>query len=121
METQWRGHTIKVVGDWTSRWLFLAPQYELWLDDQQLDVSGGPNLHPSLTAVYVDEEAETELVIEAELFSIAGVRPSCDIYIGEDKIASGRVHVQNLMVPVLVLIILASSLVVYFIGPKVLW
>ncbi len=119
METQWNGHTIKIVGDWTSRWLFLAPQYELWLDDQQLDVSGGPNLHPSLTATYVDEEAEVEHTIEAEIFSIAGVRPSCDIFIGDDKIASGRIHVQNLLAPVLMIIIAASLVIVYFIGPKV--
>ena len=45
MEADWKDHKIKVTGNWTGRWLYLAPDYELWVDDQKVDRAGGPRPH----------------------------------------------------------------------------
>lgn len=119
MEFQWKDHTLKVTGNWTARWLFLAPEYELWLDDEVLDRQGGPRLHPLLKAIYEDEDG-TLHHIEAELVSIIGFRPQCDIAIEGDVVATDRVTVQNFINPFLVLAILISVGAMIYVGPEVI-
>lgn len=119
MEAEWNGHTLKVTGNWTARWLFLAPVYELWLDDQRLARSGGPRLHPDLVAVVVDEDGK-EHHVEADVLSVIGFKPSCDLIVEGEVIHSGRVVVENFINPFLVIIILASTIVMIVVGPEVL-
>ncbi|RAL20947.1 hypothetical protein DL240_14840 [Lujinxingia litoralis] len=119
MEVQWRDHTLKVTGDWTLRWLYLAPQYELWLDDQKLDSRGGPRLKPLLEAIYEDEEGELHH-IEAELVSVIGYRPYCEIKVEGEVIAADKVRVENFINPFLMLVIMASTVVMLYLGPEVI-
>lgn len=118
MEVQWNDHTLKVTGDWTIRWLFLAPDYELWLDDQLLDRQGGPRLRSHLEAIYEDEDGERHH-IEAHLLSIVGYKPRCELSVEGDLVASEHVRVQNFINPFLVLAILFSVAVMIYVGPDV--
>lgn len=119
MEVQWNDHTLKVTGNWTARWLFLAPEYELWLDDQLLDTSGGPKLHPLLEAIYEDAQGERHH-IAAELVSIVGFKPRCDISVEQDLLATDRVRVDNFLNPFLILAIIVSTAVMLYVGPDVI-
>ncbi|MFU8803096.1 MAG: hypothetical protein ACNA8W_04725 [Bradymonadaceae bacterium] len=119
MEIQWKDHTLKVTGNWTGRWLYLAPDYELWLDDQRLDRSGGPRLRPKLEAIYEDTGGELHH-IEADLISIAGIRPLCEISVEGEVIASSRVRVENILNPFLIIVIILSTVVMLYVGPDVL-
>ncbi len=118
MKAEWKGHTIAVTGNWTFRWLYLAPDYELWIDDQRLDRSGGPRLSPKLEAM-VEEDGEIHH-IEADILSIAGWRPQCDLKVGGELLVSERIQVENFINPFLVIIILASTAVMLYVGPTVL-
>lgn len=118
MEAKWKDHTLKVTGNWTGRWIFLAPDYELWLDDQLLDKSGGPRLHPRLEAIFEDENGDLHH-IEAELLSVIGYRPHCEIFVEGEVIAADKVRVENFLNPFLMLFILLATAVMFFVGPEV--
>ena len=118
-ETQWKGHTLRVVGTWSARWLYLAPDYELWLDDQKVDRSGGPVPRPHLEGIFEDDDGQMHH-IEATLLSIIGYNPSCDIRVEGDTLARGRVRVDNFLNPFLVIFILAATTVMLYVGPDVL-
>jgi len=115
METTWRGHTLSVTGDWTGRWLYMAPQYELKLDGDVLATGGGPKVNHTLEAKF--EEDGTTYVIAADILSVAGVRPACELFIDDDPVASGRVKVANLLNPLLVFFIIAATLTMLYVGP----
>lgn len=119
MQVQWKDHTLKVTGNWTGRWLYLAPDYELWIDDQQLDKSGGPRLRPRLEAIYEDEDGELHH-IQADLVSVIGFRPSCQITVEGEELALDNVRVENFLNPFLMLFILASTAVMLMVGPEVI-
>lgn len=119
MEYQWNGHTFKVRGDWVGRYLYLAPRYELWCDDQQIAASGGARLRPTLEAIVEDEEGKSHHV-KAELLSIFGFRPSCTLTIGEEVVQTEKVRVENLLNPFLMLFILGATLLMLYLGPEVL-
>lgn len=119
MQVQWKDHTLKVTGNWTGRWLFLAPDYELWLDEQLLDKTGGPRLRPRLEAIYEDEEGELHH-IQADLVSVIGFRPSCQITVEGEEVALDHVRVENFLNPFLMLFILISTAIMFMIGPDVL-
>ncbi len=119
MEFEWKDHTLKVTGDWTLRWLFLAPDYELWLDDERLDCQGGPRLRSCLEAIYEDDDGQLHH-IEAELLSIVGFRPSCELSIEGELVATEQVRVRNFINPFLVLAILCSVAVMLYVGPDVI-
>ena len=119
METSWNDHQIKITGNWTGRWLFLAPDYELWIDDTKLDRRGGPRLNPKLEGIVEDEDG-TLHHIAAEIVSIIGVRPSVMLTVEGEEIAQGKVKVQNLLNPFLVLFILVAVLAMLYVGPDVL-
>lgn len=118
MEVQWKEHTLRVTGDWTARWLFMAPDYELWLDEQRLDRSGGPRLNHRLEAIFEDEQGEHHH-IEANLVSIAGFKPRCNIQVAGQSLAQGHVPVQNILNPFLIIVILLSTVVMLYVGPDV--
>lgn len=143
METTWQGHSIKVTGNWIARYLFLAPQYELWLDDKRLDVSGGPRMRPRLEAIIEtdgvapseeedmdeneaekddekDDETTTRHHIEAHVLSIAGFRPLCELSIDGQLVHSERVKVQNILNPFLLLFIMIATSWMLYVGPDVL-
>ncbi len=138
METTWQGHSIKVTGNWIARYLFLAPQYELWLDDTRLDVGGGPRMRPRLEAIIeledadehtedTDEDDESEASqeitrhhIEAHVLSIAGLRPMCELSIDGQLVHAERVKVENILNPFLLLFILIATSWMLYIGPDVL-
>ncbi|MBA2662822.1 MAG: hypothetical protein H0U74_11035 [Bradymonadaceae bacterium] len=119
MEVKWNDHTLKVTGSWAGRWLYLAPDYELWLDDQRLDRSGGPRVRPRLEAVYEDASGELHH-IEADLVSIVGIRPLCEISVEGNLLAAENVRVQNLLNPLLIMVIAFSTVVMLYVGPEVL-
>ena len=119
MEVEWQEYTLKVTGDWTGRWLFLAPEYELWLDDQRLDHRGGPRTRPLLEALFEDDDGEIHH-IEAELVSVVGYNPRCEISVEGKVISSDRVRVKNFLNPFLMLSILISTAVMLYLGPDVL-
>lgn len=119
MEYDWHGHTIKITGNWVGKYLYLVPQYELWLDDERLDQIGGPRLRPKLEAIIEDEEGQTHH-INVELLSIAGIRPLCTLSIGEEVVMEEKLRVENVLNPFLVLFILASTMVMLYVGPDVL-
>jgi|SRR5690554_3053945 len=119
MEVQWRDHTLKVTGDWTMRWLYLAPQYELWLDDQKLDSRGGPRLRPLLEAIYEDEAGELHH-IEAELVSVIGFRPFCEIKVEGEVVSADKVRVENFINPFLMLVIMGSTVLMLYMGPDMI-
>jgi hypothetical protein len=119
MEAKWREHTLSVRGDWTAKWLFLAPQYELWIDDKQLATSGGPRMSHRMEAIYEDEAGERHLV-SATLTSIIGFRPMCELSVGEQLLKADRVRVDNFINPILILFIIAAVSVMFWVGPQVL-
>lgn len=119
MQADWQGHTIQVKGNWTARWLWLAPDYELLIDDQRVDRTGGPRLHPKLEAVVEDEDGELHH-IEANILSVIGWRPSCDLTVEGELLKSDRILVENFINPFLILIIFASTAVMLWVGPEVL-
>ncbi|QED27288.1 hypothetical protein FRD01_08535 [Microvenator marinus] len=118
MQADWNGHAIKITGNWTFRWLFLAPEYELWIDDQRIDRTGGPRLSPKLEAM-VEDEGEI-FHIEADILSIAGWRPKCDLSVGGELLKSDKIEVENFLNPFLVIFILAATSVMLYVGPTVL-
>ena len=125
METSWRGHTLRVTGNWGAKYLFLAPYYELWLDDQRLDVGGGPKMRPRLEAIVEDDPEEeggepVRYHIEAHIFSVAGIRPSCELCVDGSPILSDRVRVENLLNPFLLLFILVTTSWMLYVGPDIL-
>ena len=132
MESSWNDHAIRVTGNWTARYLFLAPQYELWLDDQRIDLKGGPRLHTTLEAIVELEqdeakggeregdEAVTRHHVEAKVLSIAGIRPLCELFVDGKLIHSERVKVENVLNPFLLLFILAATSWMIYVGPDVL-
>lgn len=119
MQAEWQGHTISVKGNWTARWLWLAPDYEMLIDDQRVDRTGGPRLHPKLEAVVEDEEGELHH-IEADILSVIGWRPSCELTVEGEVLESGNIRVENFLNPFLILVIFASTAVMMWIGPDVL-
>ncbi len=119
MKVEWNEHTLQVTGDWTARWLFLAPEYELWLDDECLDRLGGPRTRPLLEGLYEGDDGEIHH-IEAELISIVGYNPRCEIAVEGEVISTGRVRVQNFLNPFLALSILISTAIMLYLGPDVL-
>jgi hypothetical protein len=119
MEAQWKDHTLRVTGNWTARWLFLAPVYQLWLDEVLLDEKGGPRMSPLLEAIYEDEEGELHH-IQAELLSIVGFRPNCEITIEGNLLIRDKVRVENFLNPFLMLFILLSTAAMLYVGPDVL-
>ncbi len=119
MEAEWQDHKITVKGNWTGRWLWLAPDYELWIDDQRVDKTGGPRLHPKLEAVVEDEEGDLHH-IEADILSVIGWRPSCELTVEGEVLQSGHVAVENFLNPFLILIIIVSTIVMLYVGPDVL-
>lgn len=119
MQAEWRDHTISVKGNWTARWLWLAPDYELWVDDERVDRIGGPRLHPKLEAVVEDEEGDIHH-IEADILSVIGWRPSCELTIEGEPLESGKISVSNFLNPFLIIFIIASTIVMLYIGPDVL-
>ncbi len=119
MQTEWNGYTIEVRGDWTYRWLYLAPEYELFIDDRQVDRTGGPILHPELEGLFEDTDGDVHH-IEVEILSIVGYRPDCDITVDGEALTSGSVHVRNVLNPLLSMFILFSTVIMLYLGPSVL-
>lgn len=118
---QWRGHTLKVTGNWVGRYLFLAPQYELWIDDERLDTNGGPRLRPTLEAIIEeepDEQGQQAQVhhLRAEILSIAGMRPMCELTLDGELLSSDRVRVANVLNPFLILFIMSATAWMLYIG-----
>ncbi len=130
MECSWKNHSIRITGNWVARYLFLAPQYELWLDDQRIDAQGGPRLHPKLEAIVELEDDTSEddpsseeiprYHIEANILSIAGLRPLCELTIDGEPVSSERIKVENTLNPFLVIFILITTSWMLYIGPDVL-
>lgn len=119
MEADWRGHKLSVRGDWPARWLFLAPQYELWLDETKLDTAGGPRMNPRLEAIYEDEDGKRHL-ISAQLLSIIGFRPNCELSVEGELIKVDKVPVANVINPLLILFIIIAVSFMFWVGPQVL-
>lgn len=119
MEYDWNGHTLKVTGNWVGKYLYLAPEYELWLDDERIDRIGGPRLRPKMEAIIEDEDGDTHH-IGVELLSIAGMRPMCTLTVGEEIVKEEKLRVENIINPFLVLFILASTMIMLYLGPDVL-
>ncbi len=119
MKIDWRGHTLEVRGNWTYRWLYLAPEYELLVDGEQIDRTGGPIVRPTLEAKIEDDDGQMHLV-EIKLLSIAGFRPRGKFSVDGELLDSGRVPVRNVLNPFLVLIIIASTVIMLYLGPEVL-
>ncbi len=119
MEVHWQDRTLEVHGDWTYRWLYLAPEYELLVDGESVDRTGGPVVQPQLEATVDDEDGEPHR-IEAELLSIAGFRPRAELTVDGEPLASERVVVRNVLNPFLVFIIVLSTAIMLYLGPEVL-
>lgn len=119
MQAQWRGHTISIKGNWTARWLWLAPDYELFIDDKRVDKVGGPRLHPRLEAVVEDEDGGLHH-LEADILSVIGWRPSCEVTMEGELLESGNIAVENFLNPFLVLSIVISTVIMLYVGPDVL-
>lgn len=119
LEVDWKGHTLEVSGNWTWRWLYLAPTYELRIDGEFIDRVGGPKVRPRLEAIVEDEQGEVHH-LTAELLSLVGYKPTCDISVEGEVISSGRVRVDNFLNPFLVIVILISTGIMLYVGPDVL-
>lgn len=119
LEVEWKGHKLAVSGRWTWRWLFLAPIYELHVDGTFVDRTGGPRVRPRLETLVETEDGQVHH-ITADLLSIVGIRPNCDITIGDEVIHSGRVDVEDFLHPFLIFIILISTGIMIYLGPEVL-
>lgn len=119
LEVEWKGHTVAVSGSWNWRWLFLAPTYELHIDGEFVDRVGGPRVHPRLEAMVEDESGQVHH-LTADLVSIVGIRPACEIAVGGEVLKSGKVDVQDFLHPLLIFIILISTGIMIYLGPEVL-
>ena len=119
MRAEWQDHTLRVTGRWAARWLFLAPEYQLWLDDRCIDRTSGPGIQPRLEAVVEDDDGAIHHV-EARLLSILGWRPRCELSVEGELLARERVRVDDFLNPFLVLFILLSTVVMLYVGPEVL-
>lgn len=119
LEVEWYGHTVVVSGCWNWRWLFLAPTYELHIDDEFVDRIGGPRINPRLEAMVEDEQGQVHH-FTADLVSIVGIRPACEIAVDDELIAKGKVKVQDFLHPLLIFIILFSTGIMIYLGPEVL-
>lgn len=119
MKAEFQGHTLEVRGDWTYRWLYLAPEYELLIDGDRVDLGGGLVVRPRLEALLDSGDGEPHL-IEVELLSIAGIRPRCELSIDGEIQDTGRVAVRNVLNPFLVLVIIVSTVIMLYLGPDVL-
>jgi hypothetical protein len=119
LEVDWKGHKLSVSGQWTWRWLFLAPTYELHIDDEFVDRIGGPRVRPRLEAIVEDQDGEVHH-ITADLLSLVGIRPSCEIAVEGKVISSGKVDVQDFLHPLLIFVILVSTGIMIYLGPEVL-
>lgn len=119
MQFDWRKTSVEIKGDWPMRWLFLAPDYSLYVDGDPVDRAGGPLLRPRLEATFEDHENRLRH-IECSILSIAGIRPRCDVSIDGTLVESGRVSMENLLNPVLMLIIIVSTGIMLYLGPSVL-
>lgn len=120
LEVEWKGHTVSVSGDWTWRWLCLAPIYELHIDGEFVDRTGGPRIRPRLQAVIEDEDDGSLYHLEAELLSIVGYRPECTVTVDGDVLTEDRVRVDNVLNPFLVLFIAFATGVILYVGPDAL-
>lgn len=119
MEADWRDHTLEVRGDWTYRWLYLAPEYELFVDGQPVDRTGGPVVRPRLEAIIEDPD-DVPHHVEVELLSIAGFRPRGELTVDGKPVLSSRVDVGNVLNPFLVLVIIVSTAIMLYLGPEIL-
>jgi len=119
MQVDWQGHQLEVRGDWPARWLFLAPEYILEIDGTEAARSGGPVVRPHLEAMFEDEDGELHH-LEAEVLSIVGFRPRCQISVDGDPLETQRVPVRNVLNPFLALVILVSTAIMLYLGPDVL-
>ena len=119
MEATWQDHTLEVRGDWTHRWLYLAPEYELYLDGDRVDRGGGLVVRPRLEAM-VDTGDDEPHLIEVELLSIVGFHPRCELSIDGEVYETGRVRVRNILNPFLIMIIIVSTAIMLYLGPDVL-
>lgn len=119
LEVQWKGHNLEVSGNWTWRWLYLAPIYELHIDGEFVDRVGGPRVRPRLEAMVEDDDGEI-YHIAADLLSLVGFKPTCDVTVDGDPVGSGKLRVDNFINPFLVLIILISTGIMMYVGPDVL-
>jgi hypothetical protein len=119
LEVEWNGHALQVSGNWTWRWLFLAPIYELHIDGEFVDRVGGPRVRPRLEAIVEDENGDI-YHIDAQLVSIIGFKPTCEVSVEGEVVDSGRVRVANFLNPFLMLVILISTGVMLYLGPDVI-
>ena len=119
MQLDWQGHELEVRGDWPARWLYLAPEYTLEVDGTEAARAGGPVVRPHLEAMFEDEEGELHH-LEAEVLSIVGFRPRCQIRVDGETLDTQRVPVRNVLNPFLALIILVSTAIMLYLGPDVL-
>ena len=119
MNVELDDHTLEVTGNWTGKWLFLAPEYELWVDGDCVDRLGGPRTRPVLEATYEGSSGEIHHV-EARIFSIVGFRPRCTLAVEGDVVSTGRVPVENFLNPFLILVILISTGIMLYVGPDVI-
>lgn len=119
MKTDWHGHKIEVRGDWPARWLFLAPDYELWIDGDRIDRTGGPRLRPTLGA-QIERPDDEPVFVRADILSIAGLRPRCRLQAGDQLVDEGRVRVRNVLNPFLAIFILLATAVMLYLGPDVI-
>lgn len=118
-QIDWNGHTLELSGNWTWRWLFLAPVYELHIDGELVDRSGGPRVRPRLEAIVEDEAGDIHH-IQAEFLSLIGFKPQVEVTIEEELVAAERVRVDNFLNPFLVIVILVSTAVMFYLGPDVI-
>ena len=58
--------------------------------------------------------------IEADILSVIGWRPTCELTVEGETLLSDRIHVENFLNPFLMLFIFASTVVMLWIGPDVL-
>ena len=119
MKTQWNGHTIELRGDWTLRWLYLAPEYELLVDGLRVARAGGPRTKPQLNAVLEDEQGTTH-ELSASLVSLVGWKPSYTLKIGDEVLSEGQLIVDNILNPILMLFIMISCVIMLYVGPTAL-
>ena len=119
MQYMWNEHTIEITGNWTGKYLYMAPEYTMSLDGEVLDTQGGPRMRPTLEAIIEDEQGQTHR-LTAEVLSLAGMRPSCTLSIADDVVAQQKLRVQNILNPFLVLFIILSTLGMLYVGPEVI-
>lgn len=118
MQVEWYDRCVEVEGDWPARWLFLAPDYELYVDGECVDRAGGPIIRPRLAATLDRDDRQHR--VECEILSIAGLHPRCELSVDGESIKTGRVSMRNILNPILALIILISTGIMLYLGPTVL-